>query len=94
MVAKRLGGVAGWLGDLDWLEDRFTIGDMLMVDALRGVSDPALLFRLSQSRGLCQARHGAAGHSNARWRRSLPISPPLTCNGDRRMRTTNLGEMT
>lgn len=43
MVAQRLEKLAGWLGDKEWLEDRFTIGDILMVDALRGLSDKSLL---------------------------------------------------
>ena len=42
-VDTRLGQVADWLGNREWLENRFTIGDMLIIDALRGVSDDALM---------------------------------------------------
>jgi glutathione S-transferase len=31
----KLKRVADWLGDSDWLEDRFTIGDLMMVTVLR-----------------------------------------------------------
>ncbi|AXQ30633.1 glutathione S-transferase family protein [Solimonas sp. K1W22B-7] len=34
-VNLRLSRVSTWLGDKDWLEDRFTIGDLLMVSVLR-----------------------------------------------------------
>jgi len=40
----RLGQVAGWLGDKQWLEgDRFTIGDLMMVTVLRIASKGGLL---------------------------------------------------
>ena len=42
LVRGRLKRVADWLGTKDWLENRFTIGDMMMVDALRGLP-PELL---------------------------------------------------
>ena len=35
MVRQRLKRVADWLGDKEWLEGRFTIGDLLMVTVLR-----------------------------------------------------------
>ena len=44
-VAKRLSQVSDWLGDKEWLEDCFTIGDLMMIEALRGVSEAALLAR-------------------------------------------------
>ena len=34
-VRLKLQRVSDWLGDNDWLEDRFTIGDLLMVTVLR-----------------------------------------------------------
>ena len=34
-VKLKLKRVADWLGDRDWLEDRFTIGDLLMITVLR-----------------------------------------------------------
>lgn len=45
MVDNRLSRVSDWLGDKEWLEGRFTIGDLMMVEALRGVSDEDLLAR-------------------------------------------------
>jgi glutathione S-transferase len=39
-LRKRLGRVADWLGDSEWLEgDRFTIGDLLMIAVLRILGD-------------------------------------------------------
>jgi len=43
LAAMRLAQLASALGDRDWLEDRFTIGDLLMVDVLRNVPEPDLL---------------------------------------------------
>jgi glutathione S-transferase len=43
LVVMRLAQLATALGDRDWLEDRFTIGDLLMVDVLRNVPEPDLL---------------------------------------------------
>lgn len=34
-VRQKLKRVSDWLGDKEWLEDRFTIGDLLMVTVLR-----------------------------------------------------------
>lgn len=42
-LAMRLSRLADSLGGKDWLEDRFTIGDLMMVATLRGVTDTALL---------------------------------------------------
>jgi glutathione S-transferase len=39
----RLGRLADWLGQRDWLEDRFTVGDLLMVATLRSIDDAELL---------------------------------------------------
>jgi glutathione S-transferase len=43
MLGKRLDRLADWLGDKEWLEDRFTAGDLLMVDVLRIVEKTELL---------------------------------------------------
>jgi glutathione S-transferase len=40
---SRLGQLANALGDRDWLEDRFTIGDLVMIDVLRAVCEPNLV---------------------------------------------------
>ncbi len=58
-VKGRLEGVAAWLGERDYLEDRFTAGDLLMVTVLRFlrhtdlvISIPALAAYVSR----CEAR--------------------------------------
>lgn len=43
LAIKRLAQLASQLGDRAWLEDRFTIGDLLMIDVLRNVPEPDLL---------------------------------------------------
>jgi len=43
MVAQRLAHLSAALGDKDWLEGRFTVGDLMMVDALRAIPDQALV---------------------------------------------------
>jgi glutathione S-transferase len=43
MIGKRLDRLAEWLGDSEWLEDRFTAGDLLMVDVLRSIGEASLL---------------------------------------------------
>ena len=43
MVAQRMQHLSDWLGDKDWLEGRFTIGDIMMVHALDAVSDQTLV---------------------------------------------------
>lgn len=42
---KRLAQLSTELGDREWLENRFTIGDLLMIDVLRVIGDPSLLAR-------------------------------------------------
>jgi glutathione S-transferase len=42
-VAQRLAQLAASLGDKEWLEGRFSIGDLMMVDTLRGIPDQALV---------------------------------------------------
>ena len=39
----RLGQLARALGEREWLEDRFTIGDLLMIDVLRAVPEMELV---------------------------------------------------
>lgn len=41
-VDARLGRLADWLGQRDWLEDRFTVGDLLMVATLRSTDSETL----------------------------------------------------
>ena len=43
LIAQRLAQLSAALGDAEWLEGRFTIGDLMMVDTLRAISDQALV---------------------------------------------------
>lgn len=43
LVAQRLAHLSAALGDEEWLEGRFTIGDLMMVDVLRAIPDQALV---------------------------------------------------
>lgn len=43
IVQQRIDRLAQALGPREWLEDRFTIGDLAMADVLRAAPDPALL---------------------------------------------------
>jgi glutathione S-transferase len=59
MVKKRLADLAEWLTGRDWLEDRFTAGDLMMATVLRILrhtnlvtSDPTLATYLAR----CEAR--------------------------------------
>ena len=61
LVAQRLAHLSAALGDKDWLEDRFTIGDLMMVDALRAIPDQALVAASSEPRRLRRARHRPPG---------------------------------
>ena len=45
LAGKRLDRLADWLGDKEWLEDRFTAGDLLMVSVLRGLDHTDLVAR-------------------------------------------------
>ncbi|WP_166041117.1 glutathione S-transferase family protein [Sphingosinicella sp. YJ22] len=42
-VEKRLDRLVDWLGDKEWLEDRFTAGDLLMVTVLRALDHTDLV---------------------------------------------------
>lgn len=42
-VRKRLGELAAWIGNRDWLEDEFTAGDLMMVTVLRRLQGTDLL---------------------------------------------------
>lgn len=42
-VVKRLEQLAAWLGKRDYLEDRFTAGDLMMATVLRGLGDAKVL---------------------------------------------------
>ncbi|MFM5917477.1 MAG: glutathione S-transferase family protein [Novosphingobium sp.] len=35
-LTQRLARLGDWLGDKEWLEDRFTVGDLMMVATIRG----------------------------------------------------------
>jgi len=42
-MVQRLEQLSAALGDREWLEDRFTVGDLLMVDVLRAIWEPELV---------------------------------------------------
>ncbi|WP_254923964.1 glutathione S-transferase family protein [Bordetella genomosp. 4] len=42
-VCKRLDELAQWLGERDYLEDRFTVGDLMMTTVLRILRDTSLV---------------------------------------------------
>ena len=60
-VKDRLASVAAWLGDRDYLEDRFTAGDLLMVTVLRILRHTDLVTRDAGAGGLPGALRGASG---------------------------------
>ena len=69
---KRLEPVAAYLGDKDWLEGRFTAGDLMMVCVLEVARHRlSTISRRSRPTRLA-ARRGP--RTSARWRHSLPIS--------------------
>ncbi len=42
-IRERLGRLSAWLGDKDYLEGRFTVGDLMMAAVLRGLKHTSLL---------------------------------------------------
>lgn len=42
LAQKRLARLSHWLGEREWLEDRFTIGDLVMIDVLRNGDEDLL----------------------------------------------------
>jgi glutathione S-transferase len=58
-LMQRLDGLSTWLGERDYLEDRFTAGDLMMTAVLRELVDSGLLARfanLDAHRRRCEAR--------------------------------------
>jgi glutathione S-transferase len=59
LLTKRLGALSAWLGDKDYLEGRFTAGDLVMTTVLRELVDSGMLARfanLDAYRARCVAR--------------------------------------
>jgi glutathione S-transferase len=59
MLTKRLECLSAWLGDKDYLEGRFTAGDLIMTTVLRELVDSGVLARypaLDALRQRCEAR--------------------------------------
>lgn len=59
IVADRLGQLSTWLDGRDYLEERFTAGDLMMTTVLRNLSGDATLARfpvLDRYRQRCEAR--------------------------------------
>lgn len=42
-VAGRLARLSDWLGTSEWLEQSFTVGDLMMIATLRGIGDGSLV---------------------------------------------------
>ena len=58
-VRARLGRLSAWLGDGDWLEDRFTAGDLMMTTMLRLLRHTDLVAEypnLARYQARCEAR--------------------------------------
>jgi glutathione S-transferase len=58
-VEKRLAGLQDWLGDRDYLEDRFTAGDLLMTTVLRFLRHTSIVAerpKLAAYQKRCEAR--------------------------------------
>ncbi|MFL4977654.1 MAG: glutathione binding-like protein, partial [Xanthobacteraceae bacterium] len=56
---RRLRELAAWLGDRDYLEDRFTLGDLMMTTVLRIVRHTDLVAaepKLAAYQARCEAR--------------------------------------
>lgn len=63
MLEGRLTALADWLGERDYLEGRFTAGDLMMTTVLRDLIDQGILDRfptLDAYRKRCEARPGFA----------------------------------
>jgi glutathione S-transferase len=59
MLDERLKSLSAWLGDRDWLEDRFTAGDLMMTVVIRELVNCGFLARfptLDAYRQRCEAR--------------------------------------
>ena len=59
LLFARLTGLTDWLGDKDYLEDRFTAGDLIMTTVLRELVDSGVLAKfpaLAAYRERCEAR--------------------------------------
>jgi glutathione S-transferase len=58
-LEQRLAGVSAWLGDRDYLEDRFTAGDLMMTCVFRELVENGVIARfpnLDALRARCEAR--------------------------------------
>ncbi len=78
MLAKRLTSLATWLGDNNYLEDRFTAGDLMMTTVLRDLREYEILSRfptLQAYRKRCEARPAfarALDAQSADYRKNAP----------------------
>jgi glutathione S-transferase len=60
-LKQRLAGVSAWLGERDYLEDRFTAADLLMTCVFRELVDSGVIQEfpnLDALRGRCESRPG------------------------------------
>ncbi len=65
-VMRRLGQVSTWFGDRDWLEDRFTAGDLMMITVLRILRHTDILGRFPNL-----AAYQARGEARPAFQRAL-----------------------
>jgi hypothetical protein len=85
----RLANLATWLGDRDYLEARFTAGDLLMTTVLRILRRSDMLAAipaLDSYRQRCEAARHSRRRSPRRWRPS-----PRTRRRERKGLTANAG---
>jgi glutathione S-transferase len=82
-VAVRLAQLDGWLGERDYLEDRFTTGDLMMTTVLRDLGHTDMVERhprLAAYRDRCMARP-AFGKALADQLRSFEENTPVAAEG-------------
>jgi glutathione S-transferase len=75
-VKHRLAELATWLGDRDYLEGRFTAGDLMMTSVLRILRHTDLVEsepRLKAYQARCEARPASSARSATRWQTSSDI---------------------
>ena len=71
----RLQDLSNRLGDKQWLEDEFTVGDLLMACVLHGLDGTGLVDGISPILPLMSRAPGRAPPSSGRWPHTWPTSP-------------------
>lgn len=73
----RLRQLAGWLGDREWLEDRFTAGDLMMTTVLREVRQEDVLAQFQTLRA-----YRARGEARPAFQKAMRDHLALYANAD------------